>query len=250
MAGRGSSPSARTWSASNRTHTRSPRTKAIERLHVDGVGIALPVLRRAAPKLVRRRLVGREAQPVEVVEHRRLVLRPASAAIVVFHAEDDTAAGDPSEAPDVDRVDDVPEVEVPGRSGGEPRRGPIRRPFDQPSEVRALRGRHPVRQRPVTAGSCRPPDGVGDFRRQHAKLGVDSGRGGLNTTQRRNLPPIHALSGDREVLDGSLRLRAPPGARRNPDLSHRVALDPRLARLAARHGLLTISQALPNPQSG
>ena len=48
------------------------------------------------------------------------------------------------------------------------------------------------------------------------------------------MPPVEALTGDREVLDGALRLRAKLGARRNADLAHRVVLHSRLAYLAAR----------------
>ncbi len=58
-----------------------------------------------------------ESEPVEVVEQRRLECRPAADAIVILDAQQHAPvqrAGDP---PDVNRVHDVPEVQVPCRGG-------------------------------------------------------------------------------------------------------------------------------------
>ena len=58
------------------------------------------------------RLVGREAQPLQVVEHRRLELGPRPLPVVVLDPQHDPPARRPGDAPRVQRVDEVPEVEV------------------------------------------------------------------------------------------------------------------------------------------
>ena len=71
------------------------------------------VSRRA--KAVRTADVRHEAEPVEVVEQRVLVVSAASRAIVVLDPQQDVAAERPRDAPHMDRVDDVAEVQIPGR---------------------------------------------------------------------------------------------------------------------------------------
>ena len=65
--------------------------------------------------------VGPEPQPVEVLEQRGVVLRPAALAIVVLDAEQHASAGAPGDAPHPDGVGDVAQVEEAGRSGREAR---------------------------------------------------------------------------------------------------------------------------------
>ena len=62
-----------------------------------------------------------------------------------------------------------------------------------------------------------------------AEVALDHRRGALDACQRLDLRPLEATARDREVLDGALGLRPPPGVRRHPNLAHRVALDPILA---------------------
>ena len=74
---------------------------------------------RAALALTDRSVVGGKAEPVQILDDGPLVLRPAALPIVVLDAQQHAAACPAGDAPHVDGVDDVPEVEEPGRRGRE-----------------------------------------------------------------------------------------------------------------------------------
>jgi len=57
--------------------------------------------------------IGLESEPVEILENRGFVLRAAADAIVVLDAKQHASTERTSDTPDVDRVDDMPEVEEP-----------------------------------------------------------------------------------------------------------------------------------------
>jgi leucyl/phenylalanyl-tRNA---protein transferase len=59
--------------------------------------------------------VGHESEPGEILQNGRFVFRPAADAIVIFDAQQYAAIERPSDAPDVDRVDDMSEMEVARR---------------------------------------------------------------------------------------------------------------------------------------
>jgi hypothetical protein len=64
--------------------------------------------------------IGGKSKPLEVFEQRCLELWTASSAIVVLDAQQHTRVG-PARArdiPDIDGVENVPEVEITGGSGG------------------------------------------------------------------------------------------------------------------------------------
>jgi hypothetical protein len=61
-----------------------------------------------------------EAQPVEVVEQRTFVFRPAANAVVILDAQADLPAKRPGHPPHVDRVHDMTQVQVPCRRRREP----------------------------------------------------------------------------------------------------------------------------------
>jgi hypothetical protein len=85
------------------------------------VAIRLPAGARAGAKGVGRKDIRLESEPVEVLEQRPFVLRPATLAVVVFDAQQHPPAAHPRHAPDPDRVHDVAQVQIPGRRRGEPR---------------------------------------------------------------------------------------------------------------------------------
>ncbi len=59
-------------------------------------------------------LVGDESEPVEILEDRGLVFRPAANAIMILEPEQHAAAERARHAPRVDGVDDVTEVKIAG----------------------------------------------------------------------------------------------------------------------------------------
>ncbi len=71
-------------------------------------------------------------------------------------------------------------------------------------------------------------DRRGDVLRDHPEAAVDRRRHPLDRTEGVDQLRRHPLAGDREVLDGPLRLRAPPGRDRDAHLAQRVVLDPHL----------------------
>jgi hypothetical protein len=59
-------------------------------------------------------VVGLEPEPREILEERSFVLRTTADAIVILDTKQDSAAERANNAPDVDRVHHVPEMEVAG----------------------------------------------------------------------------------------------------------------------------------------
>ena len=104
----------------------SRRPQGCKSLVVDQWRVALPQ-QRLQPE------VGLESEPCEIVEKSRLVLGAAADAIVILDAQEHPAIERTRNAPDVDRVDDVPEVEVAG--------GRRREACDQWPGERCLEGR-------------------------------------------------------------------------------------------------------------
>ncbi len=96
------------------------RSQPVQRVGVDLGRIALSEKGSAA-------LVGNEAEPVEIFEQGALEPGSASNAIVVFDSEEHLSAQGPGDTPDVDRVHDVAEVQVPCRGR---RESGYHRPFD------------------------------------------------------------------------------------------------------------------------
>ena len=89
----------------------------------------------ASPKIVERAIVkrtalalpgqfaiGREPEPCQILEDRLLELRAAARPIVIFNAQQHTRIGPARtrDIPHVNRVEHVPQMQVPGRAGGEP----------------------------------------------------------------------------------------------------------------------------------
>src|SRR5690348_2723078 len=58
--------------------------------------------------------IGRESQPVEILEDGRLEFRSAADAVVILDAQADASARTTREAPHKDRVDHMTEVQVSG----------------------------------------------------------------------------------------------------------------------------------------
>jgi len=83
-------------------------SKSRQRLLVGGGIIALTLHR--TPSLVRG-----ESEPVEIVDKRRFVRSPAADAIVILDPQPHTSAERTRDAPDVNGVRDVAEVQVPCR---------------------------------------------------------------------------------------------------------------------------------------
>ena len=79
-----------------------------------------------------------ETEPGEIVQKRCLVLGAASDAIMVFDAKQDATAEGTRDTPDVDRVDDVSEVEITGRRGREAGEGRRAEGSLQPCEIRTM----------------------------------------------------------------------------------------------------------------
>jgi hypothetical protein len=86
---------------------------------MDRVAVALTGVAAAGAKGVRWIEVGRETQPVEIIENRALVFGPAPLAIVIFDAEQHARAMLARERPHKMGVQDVAEVEIAGRGRGE-----------------------------------------------------------------------------------------------------------------------------------
>ena len=89
-------------------------SQLLQRRFIDLWAIALPIERGEAG-------VWHEAEPLEIFEQRPLELRAAADAVVILDAEVDTPVQCARDAPHVDRVHDVPEVQVPCRRGSEAR---------------------------------------------------------------------------------------------------------------------------------
>jgi hypothetical protein len=77
-----------------------------ERVHVAVLGVALPPRRVPAA-------IGNEAEPVEVFDQRALVVDAAADAIVILQSQQYLATCRPGDAPDVNGVHDVAEMQVP-----------------------------------------------------------------------------------------------------------------------------------------
>ena len=88
------------------------RLQGGQRLGVDGSVVALPANRVQA-------LVWNETKPGEVLEDRAFERRTAADPVVILDAQEHTSATRPCQTPDVDRVDDVTEVQIAGGRGGE-----------------------------------------------------------------------------------------------------------------------------------
>jgi len=88
--------------------------QVVQRAFVHARRLALPK-QRLEPQ------IGLESEPGEILEERRFVLRAAADAIVVFDAKQNAPTERTSNPPDVNRVDDMPEVEEARRRGREPR---------------------------------------------------------------------------------------------------------------------------------
>jgi hypothetical protein len=67
------------------------------------------------------RLVCRESQPLEIFQERSFELGPAARSIVILNPQQDPPTACARLTPDMDRIDDMPEVEIPGRRRGESR---------------------------------------------------------------------------------------------------------------------------------
>ena len=101
---------------------------------VNGRAVALAVGRRTAPELAGAADVRLESEPLQVLQRGGFVLGPASAPIVVLHPQQHATAERPGDAPDVDRVGDVTQVQVSGGAGretGERSRGKARGEGDE-----------------------------------------------------------------------------------------------------------------------
>ncbi len=81
----------------------------------------MPSLARATAIGVRRIDVRHESEPVEIIEHLALGVSAGTLPIVIFDAQQDSPAERHGQAPDVDGIDDVPEVQRAGQDRREPR---------------------------------------------------------------------------------------------------------------------------------
>ena len=68
-------------------------------------------------------------------------------------------------------------------------------------------------------------DGASDVPLEVAEIQIGFGGGLLDKPEGLDEPTAEALAADREVLEGSLGLRAIEGIGRHPDLAERIALD-------------------------
>ena len=80
-------------------------------------------------------------------------------------------------------------------------------------------------QSPCATSPRRLGDRAGDLGVEHAEVGVDAGGRALDGGEGADQLPLDGGAGDREVLDGALRLGPPLGPRRDAHLSHGVVLD-------------------------
>jgi hypothetical protein len=71
-------------------------------------------------RLAHRPLVGREAEPFEVLEDGGVEGLAEALPVVVLDPEQDSGAGQPGTPPDPQRVRDVSEMQEAGRGGREP----------------------------------------------------------------------------------------------------------------------------------
>jgi hypothetical protein len=81
--------------------------------------IALAAVAGARSKRRNRRHIGNETKPLEVVQDAPLELASRALAIVILDAQPNDAACATSLAPDVDRVEQVTEVQMSCRRGSE-----------------------------------------------------------------------------------------------------------------------------------
>jgi hypothetical protein len=84
---------------------------------------------------------------------------------------------------------------------------------------------------PVAAGDLvgRGDDCLGHLAVEHAELGVDGRRRGLDPSQRLDVRPLERCAADREVLHRALRLGAPLRILRDAYLAHRVVFHPKVS---------------------
>ena len=83
--------------------------------------ITLPKPGGATPEIIKAPGVRLEAQPFNIIENRRFILRPIPSAVMIFHPKDDGTTETPSQTPGVNRIEDVAEVQVSGWTGRKPR---------------------------------------------------------------------------------------------------------------------------------
>ena len=114
------------------------------RVAIHRIALALPALARAGAKRGGRIPIGHESQPVEIVEQVALVRGTRALPIVVLDAQQHPPPERSGQAPDVDAIDDVPEVEMAGRRGREPRER-VRRGPGEPLEEGCRAGGGPCR---------------------------------------------------------------------------------------------------------
>ena len=85
-------------------------------LAIRGITVALPTRCDAGSEVAWGKYVGREPQPLQILEECALELGSASLTVVIFDAEEDLSAERPCQPPHEDRVDDMADVQEPGRS--------------------------------------------------------------------------------------------------------------------------------------
>jgi hypothetical protein len=97
------------------------RSRALAGIHKTAIAqlIQSPLIDVASFALPDERLVCGEPQPVEILKQRCFELRPAARSIVILNPQQHAATARARDAPDMDRVYDMPEVEITGRCRGE-----------------------------------------------------------------------------------------------------------------------------------
>jgi hypothetical protein len=89
-------------------HVDEARAQLVERGFVDHPALALPD----------ERFIRHEPEPLKVLENRRLMRGPAAMPVVIFEPKRTRLCGSQARAtPDVNRVDDVAEVQMPVAPG-------------------------------------------------------------------------------------------------------------------------------------
>ena len=122
---------------------------------VGRVAVTLPVRGCARPEIRGTTDVRLETEPFEVLEERRLVIRPAATTVVILEPEEHAAvecAGDP---PDADGVGDVPQVQIACRAGGKTRKRSRWKSRGKGAQVEGSHGRKMVEK--VVSGYRRSP---------------------------------------------------------------------------------------------
>src|SRR4029079_1488022 len=195
--------------------TRGPEERQRGLVRDLSVGVGLADRPQISPK----------PEPLEILEKRGVVFRPASLPVVILDAQEYIRTAPPSERPCPDGVRDVTEMEIPGRGRCETRQP---RRYIEAIRLAGVRRRHPRRRRP--AGDA----GRGIRARAWPRRAGDTGRSDRPAASGPRSPSTRAAGSRVRVLR-----HAQPSGRRRP-----WPVPPRARRgLARSTGRRSVDQA-------